>query len=394
MKILHVNEHSLIKGGAEAYLFDTIKHLEKRGHTCYLAHAKDEPNIDISSIILPSIGQASATNLEKEIKSLKGFVEKNNPDIIHIHSIWNIEFIKECLNLKPCLMTSHDYRWLCPDSKFYWKYPQCSCDRTPGWACAASSLKNKCLTLRPNLMVRHIQRINKFKQLSPKIRAIITASQYVANRYKKASYPVSKTHVIPYYCSFAPLKRPRPLPKQKCISIIGRTADYKGIDYFLSALGNLPNDVSGCVMGDFGAKKEKDILQKAISANCDKRIKLESWSDRNGVSRLLNKTSILIFPSIWPEPFGIIGLEAMSFGVPVIGSEIGGIPDWLKNGITGYLCKPKSAEEIASFANKILNDPSLMSSMGRAGQESIRKKYLPELHMKKLEHVYASCLKD
>ena len=392
MKILHINEHSLTKGGAEAYLFDLIKRLEIRGHACYLAYAKEEPDFDISSIRLPSIGQVSAINLERDLASLKSFINKVCPDLIHIHGIWNIEVIEACLKLKPCLMTGHDYRWLCPDSKFYWKRPQCTCWRTPGWACAAITLKNKCLTLRPNLIIRNIQRIKKITQLFPQIQAVVTPSQYVADRFDKASYPSSKTHVIPYYCSFPPLDSPREAPKQKSISIIGRTADYKGIDYFLKALGKLPDDVLGYVMGDLEGVKAQNILEKAKNASCGNRIKLENWSDKDGVGNLLKKTSILVFPSILPETLGIIGLEAMSYGIPVIGSNIGGVSDWLDDAVTGYLCQPKSSNEIASRAATLLADNELMIDMGRAGQESIRRKYLPEIHLEKLEEVYASCL--
>jgi glycosyltransferase involved in cell wall biosynthesis len=392
MKILHVNEHSTVKGGAEAYLLDAIQRLENRGHTCHLAFSKDAPEFDVSSIRLQSIGQVVAPTIKEDIGKLNRFVKKTNPDLIHIHGTWNIEIIKASLRLKPCLMTSHDYRWLCPDSKFYWKRSKCTCWRLPSLACIPVSLKNKCLTLRPNLVFRNIQRIKKFSQLSSKIRAVVTPSQYVADRFSRVSYPSTKTHVIPYFCSFPPLKAPREIPKQKSISIIGRTADYKGINYFLSALGKLPKDVWGYVMGDIEGVKAEQIMAAAKTEGCQDRVKLENWSNKDGVGKLLEKTSVLIFPSILPETLGIVGLEAMSFGIPVIGSDIGGVSDWLDDGVTGYLCKPKSAEEIASYAIRILNDRELMNTMGRAGQESIKNKFLPEIHLRKLEQVYASCV--
>ena len=366
MKILHVNEHSTVKGCAEAYLFDAIKRLEALGHECYLAYAKDAPKSIASSIKLPSIGQVIAENLQEDIVSLKRFVEEKKPDLIHFHGTWNLEIIKACLELKSCLMTSHDYRWLCPDSKFYWKRSKCTCWRSPSWACAAITLKNKCLTLRPTLMFRNIHRIKRFRKLFPKIRAVITPSKYVADRYEQASFAPERTHVIPYFCSFPPLDSPRKIPDQKCISIIGRTADYKGIDYFLQALGNLPDDVGGYIMGDIEGTKASNILEKAKKHGCQNRVKLESWSDKDGVGRLLKKTSILIFPSILPETLGIIGLEAMSYGIPVIGSDIGGVSDWLEHKINGFLCQPKSADEITSNSVKLLSDAKLMDKMGRA----------------------------
>ena len=394
MKILHINEHSVVKGGAEAYLLDAVQRLEERGHTCFLAYAKDAPEFEISSIQIPSIGQVFASDLGKDIACLKSFVQQHAPDLIHIHGIWNLDIIKTCLDLRPCLITSHDYRWLCPDSKFYWKRLKCTCWRAPGWKCIPYSVKNKCLTLRPSLMIQNILRIKQFSRLFPQIRAVITPSQYVADRYHKASFPSSKTHVIPYFCSFPPLSAPRKIPEQKSISIIGRTADYKGFQYFLAALNKLPKDVIGYVMGDVEGGKASRINEQASEAGCADRIKLLEWADKDGVGKLLEKTSILIFPSILPETLGIVGLEAMSYGIPVIGSNIGGVTEWLQDKVTGFLCQPKSADEIASYANQLLNDPALMHTMGLAGQKSIREKFLPEIHLEKLERVYATCLEN
>jgi len=392
MKILHVNEHSLPKGGAEVYLLELIQRFQDKGHACHLAYAKDQPTDLPASVRLPVIGKVHTGDDQGDLQGLKNYIEEHDPDLIHFHGLWNLEVIETCLAMKPCMMTSHDYRWLCPDSKFYWKRSQAICPKTAGWSCAAVTLKHKCLTVRPHLMLRHIGRINRFKKHLPRMRAIVAPSHFAADRLDKEGYPKSKTHVLPYFCSFEPLASPRPIPEKKCLAYIGRIADYKGIEYFVEAIRQLPDDVEGRVMGDVVGAKGDKIMQTAREKGCHQRIRLIPWADREGVQALLMQTSILIFPSIWPETLGIIGLEAMAMGVPVIGSSVGGIGDWLQHERTGFLSPPKNAEQIVRYAEQLLSDPDLMQSMGAASLESIRQHYQPDLHLQKLEEIYRSCL--
>jgi glycosyltransferase involved in cell wall biosynthesis len=392
VNILHINTHSTRKGGAEVYLLDVIQRLTARGHACHLAYAQDRPEELFSSIRLPSIGRTGDFSPADDAHRLSEFIKTRDPDLIHLHGLWNLEVIKLCLSMKPCLMTTHDYRWLCPDSKFYWKRSQTECPRIAGWSCAAMTLTKKCLTPRPLQALRHLRRINGFKKLLPQLKAVISPSRAAAARVKAEGYPESNLHVLPYYCGMPSAKSPRPVPKSKRICFIGRIAPYKGLEYFLKALAALPQDVEGWIMGDVTGAKGNQITQDAQSLGCEQKIKLIPWGDQKGVEDVLKQVSILVFPSIWPETLGIIGLEAMAQGVPVIGCDIGGVRDWLKHEETGFLCSPKSDRQIAEYATRLFSDESLMMSMGQQSIHHVSQHFQPETHLGKLVEIYESCL--
>ena len=392
MNILHINTHSTRKGGAEVYLLDVIQRLSARGHTCHLAYAEDRPEELISSIRIPSIGKTGNFSPLDDAHRLSEFIKTREPDLIHLHGLWNLSVIKLCLSAKPCLMTTHDYRWLCPDSKFYWKRPQAECKRKAGWSCAAMTLSKKCLTPNPLRAFPHLSRIIGFKGLLPKMKAVISPSHAAAERVKAEGYDGSRLHRLPYYCGIPCAATPRPNPNTKRICFIGRIAPYKGLQYFLKALAALPQDVEGWIMGDVTGIKGTQITQDAQSLGCEQRIKLIPWGDQRGVEERLKQVSILIFPSIWPETLGIIGLEAMAQGVPVIGCDIGGVRDWLKHEETGFLCEPKSHEQIVEYASKLLSDNHRMLQMGQQGIRHVSENFQPDTHLNKLVGIYEGCL--
>jgi glycosyltransferase involved in cell wall biosynthesis len=224
------------------------------------------------------------------------------------------------------------------------------------------------------------------------MKAVISPSRAAAERVKTEGYDASSLHRLPYFCGIPCAATPRPIPKAKRICFIGRIAPYKGLQYFLKALTDLPQDVEGWIMGDISGAKGDQITSDATSLGCQKRIKLISWGNQNSVTEVLKQVSLLIFPSIWPETLGIVGLEAMAQGVPVIGNDIGGVKDWLKHGETGYLCEPKSHEQIVEYASKLLSDKHLLLQMGEQSIRHVRENFQPDIHLSKLVKIYESCL--
>jgi glycosyltransferase involved in cell wall biosynthesis len=104
-------------------------------------------------------------------------------------------------------------------------------------------------------------------------------------------------------------------------------------------------------------------------------IQFLGWADRSDLVDRLDRSRSLWLPSLWAEPFGIIGLEAMARGVPVIGSKIGGIPEWLEHGVTGFLVEPGDSREIAERADLLACDTRLARSMGDAARQRVRDRY-------------------
>ena len=97
------------------------------------------------------------------------------------------------------------------------------------------------------------------------------------------------------------------------------------------------------------------------------------------------RAKLVAVPSRWPEPFGMIGLEAMHYGRPVVAFRVGGIPDWLEDGATGLLVPEQDVRAFAAALEKLLGDPPLCAQLGAQAQERVRTKFRFENYLDRLE---------
>jgi glycosyltransferase involved in cell wall biosynthesis len=99
------------------------------------------------------------------------------------------------------------------------------------------------------------------------------------------------------------------------------------------------------------------------------------------------RARVVVVPSLWPEPFGLVGVEAMARGRPVVGIDRGGIREWLAHGETGLRVEPTAAT-LAAAIQRLLNEPELALCFGRAGREQWRERFSPAVHAGLLEDAY------
>jgi glycosyltransferase involved in cell wall biosynthesis len=84
----------------------------------------------------------------------------------------------------------------------------------------------------------------------------------------------------------------------------------------------------------------------------------------------------------------MVGIEAMSYGRPVVAFNVGGIPEWLEDGATGFLVRPHDTRELASKITYLLEKPFVAREMGRKGRERVRAKFSKEKHVADLLRAY------
>jgi glycosyltransferase involved in cell wall biosynthesis len=90
------------------------------------------------------------------------------------------------------------------------------------------------------------------------------------------------------------------------------------------------------------------------------------WLDRGALAALYEQAAVFALPSAWPEPFGIVGLEAMSAGLPVVATDVGGVRQWLADGETGIAVRPRDPRAFAAALGTLLGDPDMRARMGAA----------------------------
>ncbi len=388
MKVLHVNEHLAHKGGVETYLLALLPLLEARGITPVVAYGAGDPALYEASHAVPAIGQARFGSERAAQAQLATVLQQERPDLVHVHNVQNVGALKACLAYGPTVVTTHDYRWVCPANSFFYKRAQSICDRTCGLGCFATTLTKRCVTPRPRYAAYFYHRTKWAIRHAGDFARVIAPSEGARARYAAAGFGAAPTTVLPYFCALDPAPAPRPLPERPTITFLGRIAPNKGHEYFVQALGRLPDAVQGVMVGSLSDAAKRSLRRLAEAHGCAGRLELRGWASREAVLELFDRTSVFVFPSLWPETLGIVGIEALSRGVPVVASDVGGVREWCRDGETGYVVPPKDPAAIGAAVERLLADPERLLAMGRRGIALIRERFHPPSHTDALIRIY------
>lgn len=140
----------------------------------------------------------------------------------------------------------------------------------------------------------------------------------------------------------------------------GALGPHKGIDVLLEAWRGLDSAVPLVLVGLRRYDTPRHFPNGVIVAeNVPHGDVLDAW----------RHCAIAVVPSVWPEPFGLVAIEAMAAGRPVIASAIGGLTDIIENGTSGILVPPGDALALRSTIEELLADPRRRAAMGRAARE-------------------------
>jgi glycosyltransferase involved in cell wall biosynthesis len=105
-------------------------------------------------------------------------------------------------------------------------------------------------------------------------------------------------------------------------------------------------------------------------------IEFAGWVSAKARAALLSGSHLLVMPSLWPEPFGWVGLESAAHGVPAVAFAVGGITDWLRDGVNGHLASgdPPTSANLADAIVRCLRDPEAYANL-RRGAAAVARQY-------------------
>lgn len=160
----------------------------------------------------------------------------------------------------------------------------------------------------------------------------------------------------------------------------------KGLDLLFDALARLTGEWTCTVVGE-GIASVKARSQARERGLAD-RVTFAGWLNDGALADAFDQASVVVVPSRWPEPFGIVGIEAMAHGRPVVAFRVGGVPDWLDDGVTGWAVAPG---DVAAFADRLgwtLDHPDEAAAMGARGRVRVERDFLARGHLAKLMPIY------
>ena len=388
MRLLHLNDHLNWVGGIETYVLSTIPKLRERGFQQAAVFGKGDASHVEEAWEVPAVSSPRPSDRAVAAAEVDRIIDEFRPDLAQVHNLYNVGAIDACLQRVPTVVYVHDFRYVCPASSFYFRRPNVICERSCSAACFVLGPLKRCLTPRTPLNLWYYQRVQWMRKNAHRFEAIIAISGYVKKRMVASGFPSEKIHVVPYFCPLPPVAAPPAPPERPCILFMGRMAKYKGFEQFVHVLSRLPASVSGVMVGNTDGAVGDGIVRLAESLGCSDRLKLHGWADRSEIRDLMSKMSVVTFPSVCPETLGLVGMEAMSSGVPVVGFDVGGTSEWLVNGETGFSVPVNDIDAFAKHIHQIVESTDLRQQLGQNGINLIRDKFAPEYHLEKLLSLY------
>ena len=167
---------------------------------------------------------------------------------------------------------------------------------------------------------------------------------------------------------------------------VGRLDRQKGADVLFSAMALLSDSAFAVVVGSAVVDDFRSALVSPSS------VKFVGWMDRQDIVQLYASADLLVIPSRW-EAFGLVALEGMRAGLPVVASRVGGLPEIIQDGLTGRLVDPEDADQLAAAVSS-LRDASLRVAMGALGRQRFLQVFRIERVIEELELVYRTAMGD
>lgn len=176
------------------------------------------------------------------------------------------------------------------------------------------------------------------------------------------------------------------------IGTVGRLVTSKGCRYLIEAIALIKRSFPGIKLSVAGGGFLRNDLESLVK-KLDLTENVRFLGVKDNIAGFLNSIDIFVSPTLY-ESFGITLIEAQVCRKPVVASNVGSVPEIIKDGETGLLVPPRDAGAIAGAVIRLIRDKGLSKKLGEAGFESVRKNYTIEKAMEKLEGLYAQCLRS
>lgn len=385
MRLLVANHHARAVGGVESYLRALLPRLADGPHSVGLiTRDGSDPGQDG----VPAAGVEWLPHGGNAPDALLATAEAWRPDVVYTHGLGEPALDAMLAARFPTVAFMHNYGATCASGTKRHRTPQQTpCTRPLGAACLALWAPRQCGGHNPLTMWHMYGEATHRRATLRACRGVVVASAHMASEMIRNGVAASRVHHVPLFptaCTpdSAP---PAPRPFTGRLLFVGRLTELKGWRHLLDALPRaattLRRPLTLVVAGD-GPDRD------AFAAECARRevpSEFHGWLSGPRLTDQFRAADLLVVPSVWPEPFGLVGLEAASVGVPAVAFAVGGIPEWLEPGVNGNLAPgaPPQSGELAEALVRTLTEPQGWQQL-RVGAWHTARRFTLEAHLDRL----------
>jgi glycosyltransferase involved in cell wall biosynthesis len=377
MKIILVNKFHYRKGGAETYYLTVGSELERMGHEVAYFSMKHPNNLpckwdkyfvtqreynDVKNP-LSAVRDGIALIYSPEAKrNFQALCEEFRPDVVHLNnvhrqitlSILDAPYLKE--HHVPVVYTAHDYVTICPG------YLMLDGEGRVCDACLEDGkyrhcIENRCVkgSRAKSALAALEASFNRSHHSNERIDRVIAPSRFMRSKLIEGGWPEGKVLALQNFADDAILARASGVAndvtdrESPYLLFFGRLSAEKGVDVLLRAFDaaapSLPRDMRLIVVGD--GPDAAEFRELAASLDSASRIEFAGYQTGDALQTYVERASLAIASSRWREnmPYSIV--EAFAAGTPVVGARIGGIPELVADGVTGFACDPGDVATMA-----------------------------------------------
>jgi glycosyltransferase involved in cell wall biosynthesis len=305
----------------------------------------------------------------------------SSPGVIHFHQIQDPAIVDAMRIRGPVVISAHDYM-ACTSGVHYFR-PGHECSRPHGPGCVPNLIARGCAHVRnpTRLPARYRHATWGLEALR---RADLAMSYSSSVDRHLAVNGVTRRVVVPYFPTLVSRPGSGHATRRRVV-FAGRIVAPKGVGILIRAAREVDAEFVICGEGrGLGAMRS---LARRLGV--ERRIRFAGWLGAEDLAQELADASLVAVPSVWPEPFGIVGIEGFAAGRPAVATATGGIGDWLEEGVSGLCVPPGDAHRLAQALNELLADPGRQRTMGAAGRSMVAARFSPKRHLRALLAAYA-----
>lgn len=380
MRLLVVHNTYRHKGGEDTVVDAEVALLRNRGHEVELFTRNNDSIASMFKIAAAADTVWSAkVAAEFEVK-----IRSFQPDLVHVHNTFPlispaIYWVAARFRV-PVVQTLHNFRLMCPQAMFLRDGKICEdCLGKLPWRGAARGCYRGSLpqsTILAGMVTVH----RAMGTWQNKVTRYIALNEFCRNKFIAGGLPAKRIAIKP---NFVDLDMPEPEERQGFL-FVGRLSPEKGLDVLVNAMRQMDGGtvrIAGSGSSDTFLSNAKGVVALGALPRAD-------------VYRELNKATALVIPSIWYETFGMVAVEAFASGTPVIASNVGVLPNLVKNGVTGLLFESGNSDDLAQKMRWALANPESMLAMGRNARQYYEAEFTADSNYQQLMAIYESAIAE
>ncbi len=401
MNVLFVHECFGAHAGAEANLFATATELRDRGHTVGILHGAGTGKQEMEWADLfgkenrfplgISNDNGNETKARETRTAMANAIDAFAPSVIYLHKLSDLTALEALADCGvPVVRMVHDHEMYCMRGYKYHPLTRQICRRPLSsycvFPCGASLARNR--GGGSGLPIKWVSYSDKKREveINRRFARMVVATDYMRkelllNRFDPARIeicaPVPKNKLQIAECKLQNGERQRTEPTQRGdggrLIWGGQIIRGKGVDVLLESLTLVQEPFECFIFGEGGHREYCEGLCHRL--HLEDRVHFMGYVSQTRLGEIYSDASVMLVSSVWPEPFGAVGLEAMHRGLPVVAFDAGGIGEWLIDGENGFLVPWMDRAGFARRVGQLLRDKELARQMGAKGQQMVCSRY-------------------